>query len=49
MAVELGLLPVENLENLSFAIGLHYEFDSNVDGGVENAFLQVTAGINYSF
>ena len=42
-------IKLDSLENLSFVIGLHHEYDSNVDIGVENAFLQVTAGINYTF
>jgi hypothetical protein len=36
-------------KNLDFSIGLHHEYDSVVDTGVNKTYLHLTAGISYSF
>ena len=42
-------LQMSNIENIQFSIGFHHEYNSQVDAGVDNSDLQLTAGINYSF
>jgi hypothetical protein len=38
------------MENdLSFSVGVHHEFNSVVDTGINHADLQITAGIAYAF
>ena len=40
-------LHIEN--DLSFSVGVHHEFNSVVDTGINHADLQITAGIAYAF
>jgi len=42
-------IEMDNIKNLQFSIGLHHEYDSVVDAGVDKTYLHLTAGIKYSF
>jgi hypothetical protein len=38
-----------NIKNLQFSIGLHHEYDSDVNPGVNSNYLHISAGIKYLF
>lgn len=42
-------IEMDSLKNLQFSVGLHHEYDSVVDVGVDKSYLHLTAGIKYSF